>query len=134
MARIAADLGPVFLRLAGLALVYHGWRVVTSSALDDLATNVTRLGLPAPTAWLVVGSAVACGACIALGLFTRIAAGIVAITMFVAAFVHHATDPFERRELPFLYLIILLCLVCVGAGRWSLDARRSRGRGGRAPA
>ena len=44
------------------------------------------------------------------------------VTMVVAFFIVHTNDPFAIKELPFIYLIVLLCLWCLGAGKYSIDA------------
>ena len=42
--------------------------------------------------------------------------------MLVVIFVVHANDPFQIKELPFLYLGIYILLFFTGAGRISLDS------------
>lgn len=51
----------------------------------------------------------------ALGLATRPAAFFAACTMFVAAFIRHATDPFSKKELALAYLVIFIALILTGA-------------------
>jgi putative oxidoreductase len=81
-----------------------------------------------------------------LGLGTRVAAAVVAVSMSVAAFAAHRSDPWTMeqgymlfmsgqskswasKEPALLYLIAFLAMVFTGAGRWSLDAViRNRGR------
>ena len=59
---------------------------------------------------------------VAVGLFTRLAAIPLAITMSVAAFIVHAQDPFAKQEFALLYLFAFVCLIVAGPGRFSLDA------------
>jgi putative oxidoreductase len=70
---------------------------------------------------LAVFGELACGLLIALGLFTRLAVLPFAFTMLVAIFVAHATDPWAKKELAFMYLVPALTLLLTGPGRFSLD-------------
>ena len=72
------------------------------------------------------------GAMIALGLFTRIVAFILAGEMAVAYFQAHAPNGFwpivNQGELSVLYCFVFLYLFVAGPGAWSLDGLRARGR------
>jgi putative oxidoreductase len=48
------------------------------------------------------------------------------ITMSVAAFVAHGADPFGKKELALLYLVIYLFLLFAGSGKFSIDYLISR--------
>lgn len=106
----------------GLAMAFgHGWGKVPPG--DGFVEGVTGLGFPMPYvfAWAAAFSEFAGGLLLAIGLFTRPAATLVACTMFVAGVVFHAADPFNRKELAFLYLVIALVFMFRGAGRFSVD-------------
>lgn len=117
---------------AGLALlrIFAGVALATSHGLGKLpppeqfVVGVTNLGFPAPLffAWAASLAEFLGGAFLALGLFTRISSFFVAFTMVVAAFGVHLNDPFQKKELAFLYLFIALCFLLKGAGDWSIDA------------
>ncbi len=62
-----------------------------------------------------------CSGLLILGLATRLASIPLAITMAVAAFLIHAADPFQKKELALLYLSGYLALVFLGSGKISLD-------------
>jgi putative oxidoreductase len=119
----ASDVGLLFLRLAGVGLATHGYRKVFGGEVDGTVAAAKDIGFPLPVVfgWAAAVSELLGGALVAVGLFTRPAAVFAAITMFVAAFLHHATDPFAKRELALAYLVILLALACMGPGRWSVD-------------
>lgn len=63
-----------------------------------------------------------CAAFIVIGLGTRLFAIPAAFTLFVAAFVVHASDPFDKKEFALLYALPLFVLVLTGPGRISVDA------------
>jgi putative oxidoreductase len=72
------------------------------------------------------------GLMIALGLFTSAAAFIASGEMAVAYFKAHAPQGpiplLNQGELPALYAFLFLYIAAQGAGVWSLDALRLRGR------
>lgn len=71
------------------------------------------------------------GILLAVGLFTRPVAFVLAGEMAVAYFYAHATQGFwpveNRGELAALYCFLFLFLFAYGPGRFSLDALRKRG-------
>ena len=81
------------------------------------------MGFPLPIlfAWLAALSELLGGLLLAVGLFTRYAAFFVFGTMTVAAFIAHAGDPFNVRELALLYWAVMLSLLLVGGGRFELE-------------
>jgi len=117
---------------AGLALlrIFAGVALAASPGLGKLPPSeqfiggVTALGFPAPVffAWAASLAEFLGGAFLALGLFTRISSFFVACVMLTAAFGTHLNDPFQKKELAFLYLFIALCFLLKGAGDWSIDA------------
>lgn len=56
-----------------------------------------------------------------LGFGTRLASVPPAVTMAVAAFLVHANDPLQKKELAVLYLVPYLTLIFTGGGRFSVD-------------
>jgi putative oxidoreductase len=119
----ASDLGLLFVRLTGIGLASHGYDAIFHGGMPALATTVGGMGFPLPAAfaWAAVLAELLGGALVAVGLYTRFGAAFAAVTMFVAAFVKHASDDFKTRELSLLYLAIMLAIACLGAGKWSLD-------------
>jgi putative oxidoreductase len=82
---------------------------------------VASIGFPFPTFFALCATLAEFIGCVllALGLFTRYAAGLVAITMSVAVFYHLRTD--LGFELAGLYLVSSLFFVLEGPGNISLD-------------
>ena len=120
----AANAGLAVLRVfAGLSMALaHGLGKVPPSAGFIEGTANMGFPLPALFAWAAGLSEFAGGLLMALGLGTRPASFFVGCTMFVAAFVRHADDPFKSQEKALLFLAISLTFVLAGAGKYSLDA------------
>lgn len=60
---------------------------------------------------------------IIIGFQTRLASIPVIITMIVAAFVHHASDPLATKEKPLLFLFGFITIALIGAGKYSIDKK-----------
>ncbi len=127
------DAGLAILRIAGALLAWHGWMElfgggVSFDAFADFSNGesvdgVRDMGFAAPVvfAWAGLLAALIGGLFVALGLYTRVAAGFAAVTMFVTAFLYHGGDDFAAKEKALLYLLAFVAIACAGAGRWSLD-------------
>lgn len=134
------SIGLLILRLGiGGYLLTHGLgklRMLLAGNFDQMGDPI-GLG-PVVSLILVVFAEFLCALLVMLGLATRFAAAIVVISMAVAAFVAHGSDPWtmERgymlfmsgqskswasKEPALLYLIPFLALIFTGAGRLSLD-------------
>lgn len=74
-----------------------------------------------PSLALTVFAEVLCAALILIGLRTRVAAIPLIITMLVAAFMIHGSDPFGKKELALMYLGVYTALLMMGSGRYSVD-------------
>ncbi|MBC8144339.1 MAG: DoxX family protein [bacterium] len=124
------DIALLVLRLwTGAMMIMHGWPKVFGN-MKGFTEGISEMGFPAPAvfAWAAALSELAGGLLLALGLYTRASATLVAATMFVAAFVKHLHDPFQRQELPITYLAIAIALLLLGSGRYSLDNMIRRAR------
>jgi putative oxidoreductase len=147
------DLALLVLRLPGFGLLcMHGWSKLVALAAGDtrFADGLGQMGLPAPLAfaWAAALAETLGGLLVGLGLFSRFAAPVCAITMAVAAFGRHqfhqhllvavglrsaseeALKAWGNPELALLYLVCFLAVALMGAGRFSLDhALGGKGRG-----
>ena len=85
--------------------------------------GVGALGLPFPFvfAWIAGLSEFLSALAVSLGLGTRFNALMVSITMLVATFGVHFSDPFKKKEFALVYLCGFLLFTAVGAGHYSLD-------------
>ena len=117
--------GILWLRvLMGLGIsLFHGYGKVFGGRMEQFTEGVAKMGFPMPDvfAWAGALSEFLGGILIALGLGTRIAAFFVFSTMAVAAFIRHASDTFDVKELALLYGTIAMAIVLIGPGRFSLD-------------
>ncbi len=112
----------VFRVFIGLTMAFaHGLGKLPPPQM--LIDGVQSMGFPLPIvfAWAAALSEFVGALLIAAGLFTRYAAGFLAFTMGVAAFVVHAQDTFDKKEMALLYLAACVLIMFVGAGRFSLD-------------
>jgi putative oxidoreductase len=110
----------VFLGLT-LMLVHGKGKVPVS---DGFIEHIASLGFPAAVFFAWAGAlAEYLGAFfLALGLFTRPASLLIAVTMFVAAFVNHAGDSFAVAEKAYLYLAVALLFAVLGSGKYGVDS------------
>jgi putative oxidoreductase len=117
------DFGLLLVRLffGGVLAVMHGLGKLPVS--DDFVAGVANMGFPLPAmfAWAAALSEFVGGVLLALGFLTRPAALFVCATMAVAAFITHAADSFQTKELALSYGVVALALMFTGAGRFSLD-------------
>jgi putative oxidoreductase len=117
------DIGALILRVfAGLALALaHGIGKMPPS--EGFVGVVARMGFPSPEAfaWAAGIAELAGGLLLAIGLLTRPAAIVIAITMLIAAILGEAGNSFVERERALLFAIIAIYFVLAGPGRYSVD-------------
>ncbi|MES2647185.1 MAG: DoxX family protein [Bacteroidota bacterium] len=83
---------------------------------------VPFMGLsPAISLGLAVFAEVVCSVFLLAGFVTRLSVIPLAITMFIAAFSIHQADPFAKKELAVMYLVIYVMLFFAGSGKYSVD-------------
>ncbi|MCA2962015.1 MAG: DoxX family protein [Silvanigrellales bacterium] len=117
------DVGLLVMRLllGGTMLFAHGVPKLLGFA-EKQASFADPLGVGSATSLaLVVGAEVGAAVTLAAGFQTRLSTLPLIIAMAVAFFVVHGADPWQRRELAFLYMVGYLSLFVSGGGRFSLD-------------
>jgi putative oxidoreductase len=117
-----------FMRFATGAILFpHGHQKVFYSSPDKLAVAIGNKGLPLPLllAYLTFFSEFAAAACLAVGLFTRIAAAMIFIQMMVIVMIFQGPYGFfwtnRGYEYPLLWAAFCLAIFFRGGGRWSVD-------------
>ena len=118
-----ASLGLLILRVAaGILMMTHGWSKIQNfegmvqSGFDPVGLGATL------SVVMLIGAEFIAALFIVLGLLTRLSAVPLIVAMSVAAFVAHASDPLQVKELSLIYLTIFASLMITGAGKYSLDS------------
>jgi|SRR5690349_1171565 putative oxidoreductase len=122
-----------FMRFAtGAVLVPHGIQKIANNSAEGLAKAIATHGIPAPLlfAWLAIFAESAGAICLAVGLFTRLAALIIWIEMTVIVLVFQWEFGYfwTNRGVEYALLWWLLCLAIFfrGGGEYSIDRKLSR--------
>lgn len=120
---IAGDVWVLLLRIiVGALMLSHGWSKF-QTLLDGGGANFPDplgIGHQLSLIFAVLTEVLFSGLLI-LGFLSRLTTFGLAFTMFVAAFIQHADDPFSKKELAILYLIIYITLLVKGSGKFSVD-------------
>ena len=102
-------------------LIAHGWpKLANFSAVSTKFPALFGLS-PEINLSLAVFSEVFCSVALILGVLTRWVSIPLIITMLVAFFIVHGSDPFKSKELAFMYLLCYTTLFCTGGGDYSID-------------
>ena len=117
------DLGLLFLRVgAGGLMLTHGTPKLFNLFGSEEIVFADPFGLgEGITLALAVFAEFICSILVILGLGTRLAVIPLILTMLTAALIIHAADPFQRKEMAIIYLLIFTVLLITGAGKHSLD-------------
>jgi putative oxidoreductase len=100
----------------------HGWRKLLKAVGDDPIRFADPIGVGEPMSlYLTVFSEVLCSALLVLGLFARGVLVPLVITMLVAIFMIHFSDPFAKKELAIIYTTVYVAIFALGPGKFSLD-------------
>lgn len=127
----------------GLVFIPHGFsKVFASGGVSNFAQSLPSYGIPAFLGYLAAYSELVGGSLLIAGLLTRIDALLLGATMFVAAFVVQLPDALRDPdsgknkvfaairgiELPLSILAVMIALVLMGGGRYSVDGLITRMR------
>lgn len=119
------DLGLLILRISSsVMLLTHGIPKFQKLIAGGEIEFGDPIGIgPAPSLFLAVIGELVCPILIIIGFKTRFAAIPSAITMGVAAFIVHATDPFGTKEKALLFLTCFVVIIFLGPGKFSIDRK-----------
>jgi len=120
--RYNLDLGLLIFRLivGGLMLTHGYGKFIRLFEGNIRFADPIGLG-PEISLVLTVFAEFICALLIMFGLITRLATVPLIVTMAVAAFIIHGSDPLAEKEKALLYLASFIILFYKGGGRYSLD-------------
>jgi putative oxidoreductase len=127
------DLGRLLLRVAlAVLLLFHGVSKLMGG-IGFITGMLEKAGLPAGLGYLVYVGEVVAPLLILFGVWTRLAAIIVAGNMIVAVLLVHTKQFFTMSdtggwalELQGMYFFAALALALLGAGRYSIGGRAGK--------
>lgn len=105
----------------GILLMNHGidkW--ANYQELSAVFPDPMGIGSPLSLG-LAIFSELACSMAFIIGFLYRLVLIPMIITMIVAFFVIHGSDPFATKELAFVYLMVFVLMYAIGPGRFSVD-------------
>jgi len=120
---LTIDLWLLFLRIfSGAFMITHGLPKFNKLISGDEIKFLDPFGLGDTfSLGLAVFAEFICAILLIIGLLTRPSSLMLVITMAVAAFMAHAEDPFAKKEMALLYLLIFCTTMFTGGGRFSVD-------------
>jgi putative oxidoreductase len=117
--------------IAGGSLAWHGYQILFGNK-EGAGRFFESVGFDNGLlwAWVVGILEFVCGLCLALGLFTRLAAGPIIVFLIMAIATYHLQYGYnwESRgiEYPLFWAIVVFHFLIRGGGPWSIDARIGR--------
>ncbi len=128
---LSEDIGKLILRVSvSILMLFHGYAKV-SHGVDKIAENLVKNGFPEFFAYGVYLGEIVLPILIIIGLFTRLAALGMGVTMCFAIYLVFADKLFMINnhgapviESPLLYLILAIVIFFIGAGKYSMDERK----------
>lgn len=125
---VGRDVVLLFLRISIAALMLvHGLPKLQTLMSGEPVTFISFMGMSSTlTLTLVVFAEVFCSVLLLVGFGTRVAVIPLIITMLVAVFHVHASDPFVKQEMGLHYLLAYGILLVTGSGKYSADSLLER--------
>lgn len=118
-----SEIGITILRIgAGAMILCHGWPKLLLLLQGQAAEWMDPLGIGSSYSLILCTFAeFFCSIAVILGFFTRFASFVLVVNFWVIVFVYGGQGSWPQYELPLLYLICFITLLCTGAGALSLD-------------
>jgi len=124
-----ADIAKLLLRLTlGILILFHGVHKLIHG-IDGVSALVVSHGLPAFVAYGVYVGELIAPIFIILGLYGRIAAGILAVNMFMAIYLGYGFAFSLAKygglawETPLLFFVMSLLVVLFGSGKYAVNSK-----------
>ncbi|HEX8357945.1 MAG TPA: DoxX family protein [Segetibacter sp.] len=107
----------------GLLLVYHGWEVFDSEKMKVYLDWDSFKKYSSPSFMVYLGKSLELtgGFLLAIGLLTRVACGIIIITMLYITFAVGSGKIWYDDQHPFLFVLLAIVFFVAGPGKWSID-------------
>lgn len=131
----SANAALLILRIAlGATMLLHGIQKLTTTGIGGVQEMLAGLGVPLAE---VAGAGlpfveIVAGALLIAGLFTRVAAALLAVVGLGAMFTVHLSAGFFAQDGGYEFVLVLallgIALTLTGGGRWSADALIRRPR------
>ena len=118
---------PIIRFATGAILVPHGITKILNTPIAKFAPNIAAKGLPLPEllSYLTYFAESAAAACLAIGLFTRIAAAMIGIEMIVIVILFQWQFGYfwtnRGYEYALLWAVLCVAIFFKGGGRYSVD-------------
>jgi putative oxidoreductase len=125
--RVAPYTYPLMRFTVGAMLVPHGYTKLQAGVAAVAANVLARRGIePAlPLAYLLIFLETVGGVCVALGLFTRVIAAMIAVEFAIITFMAHWPAGFAWTgggyEFPLMWGIVFFIIAIRGGGHLSID-------------
>lgn len=111
--------------IVGLLMAYHGIEIFQPETMKVYQDWDIIKKLPAPVMMVYLGKGLefVTGICFVLGIFTRIAALLMAIDLLFICFVVGNGRFYYEDQHPFLFALLAMVFFFTGPVKWSLDER-----------
>ena len=110
--------------IVGIFMIYHGFEIFDQQTMLGYSAWAQFKDMPSPGFIVYTGKAaeLVAGIMFTIGWFTRLAAGVLILTMlYITFFVGHGKFWYDDQH-PFLFVLLGFVFFFTGPGRWSMDA------------
>jgi putative oxidoreductase len=116
------DLASLLLRLlfGGLFVRYGYMKITSYNEILPMFGDIIGIGSKLSFN-LVIFAELVCGFLVLIGFLTRLSIIPIFIAMVVAFLVAHANDPFDKKAIAFVFMLLSIVIFILGSGRFSVD-------------
>ena len=116
------DIVALLLRLIlGGLMIYHGYgKLIAYDQILPIFGDIIGIGSKLSFILLIFAEFI-CGILLVIGFLTRITVIPIFIAMVVAFFIAHGKDPFQVKELAFVFMCLSIVIFVLGSGKYSMD-------------